>query len=592
VEDDALVAAHLGQLLLEMHHEVAGVAARGEDAVALAKTEALDLVLMDIRLRGALSGIEAAAQIRQDHDLPIIFLTAHTDPEMVAQAESTQPYAYLAKPVREQELRASVRMALHKSELDRRLRRLNQILRAVRSINQLVRQQKDPARLLQLACEILLQTRGYETVWIAGSASEASPSARAGRGQDFVEWRTTTAAAPGAHWLPPAARALETRQPSLIQDVATAAEAGPWREAALQRGLVAEASVPMLHAERCYGVLSVLASQPQTFDPDEVELLGDLAADLAFAVHSLRAETRRHQAEEQTRYQAMLLDQIRDTITATDLDGRVTYVNEAQCAALHRFREELIGTSVELFGDDPRQGATQREIIETTRSVGEWQGVVVNRPAGGQEYVLNLRTTLLRDATGRPLGMCGVGTDVTEHRRAELALQAAHERLTSIFEGARDAIIIADVRTGIILEANSAAARLLRRSKEELIGLHQTQVHPPDLREMSRQRFQARAQQPSPTPVEEEIWTAEGQRIPVEISASTITLADGRRAMVGLFRDITERKRAAQQTQAQLEELQRWHRTMRGQEDQLAELKREVNALCRRLGEPVPYPIP
>ena len=162
----------------------------------------------------------------------------------------------------------------------------------------------------------------------------------------------------------------------------------------------------------------------------------------------------------------------------------------------------------------------------------------------------------------------------------------------NIFEGARDAIIIADVRTGIILEANSAAARLLRRSKEELIGLHQTQVHPPDLREMSRQRFQARAQQPSPTPVEEEIWTAEGQRIPVEISASTITLADGRRAMVGLFRDITERKRAAQQTQAQLEELQRWHRTMRGQEDQLAELKREVNALCRRLGEPVPYPIP
>jgi len=307
---------------------------------------------------------------------------------------------------------------------------------------------------------------------------------------------------------------------------------------------------------------------------------------------SLQEEARRNQVEEQNLYQAMLLDQIRDTITATDMEGRVTYVNEAQCAALHRFREELLGTSVELFGDDPLEGASQREIIETTRAAGEWHGVVVNRTPGGERLVINLRTTLLRDATGRAIGMCGIGTDVTEHRRAEEALRAAHEQLTSIFEGARDAIVIADIQTGIILEVNQAAARLLHRSKEELIGLHQTQMHPPELRELSRKRFQTRANQPSPDPVEGEIWTSDAQRIPVEISASAITLADGRRAMVGLFRDITERKRTEHQTQVQLEELRRWHQTMRGREDELAEIKREVNALCRRLGEPIPYPIP
>jgi DNA-binding NarL/FixJ family response regulator len=110
--------------------------ARGEDAIRAAAELAPDLVLMDITLGGAMSGVEAAGEIRAAHGIPVVFLTAHADAETLERAKRAEPYGYLAKPCGADTLLTTIEMALAKGEADR-LRR-----RAEARLEQVLEQQK------------------------------------------------------------------------------------------------------------------------------------------------------------------------------------------------------------------------------------------------------------------------------------------------------------------------------------------------------------------------------------------------------------------------------------------------------------------
>ncbi len=135
------------------------------------------------------------------------------------------------------------------------------------------------------------------------------------------------------------------------------------------------------------------------------------------------SETRK--AEDDLRFQAMILDQIEDRVTATDLDGRITYVNDAECRTLKRSRDELIGQSVELYGEDTSRGAAQRDIIEATRANGAWRGEVVNYAKDGTESILDCRSRVIYDRDETPVGMCGISTDITRQKHLEQRLLKA-----------------------------------------------------------------------------------------------------------------------------------------------------------------------
>ncbi len=124
-------------------------------------------------------------------------------------------------------------------------------------------------------------------------------------------------------------------------------------------------------------------------------------------------------AEEELRLKSLVLDQINDMVTVTDLDGFITYVNDAEVRSLGRPRSELLGQSVRSYGQKEGQGGTQQEIIERTREQGSWRGEIVNYSADGREILLDCRVQLVRDEQGRPLAMCGIATDISANRRAE-----------------------------------------------------------------------------------------------------------------------------------------------------------------------------
>ncbi|MBM3285122.1 MAG: diguanylate cyclase [Candidatus Aminicenantes bacterium] len=122
VEDEGLVAQDIENMIRNVGYEICGVVTSGEEAVAVAAETDPDLILMDIILKGGMDGVEAAEKIRERFNIPVIYLTAHTDEITLERAKLTEPLGYSLKPVEQKELLTVIEMALYKHQMERRLR--------------------------------------------------------------------------------------------------------------------------------------------------------------------------------------------------------------------------------------------------------------------------------------------------------------------------------------------------------------------------------------------------------------------------------------------------------------------------------------
>ncbi len=131
VEDEPFVADYLQLTLGDLGYAVAAVVDTGEEAVRVVIEQSPDLVLMDVVLAGEMDGIAAAELIHQHLDIPVIFLTAHSNADFLKRAKITQPFAYLMKPLKESELRLTLELALQRHELESRLVTREKLLQGI-----------------------------------------------------------------------------------------------------------------------------------------------------------------------------------------------------------------------------------------------------------------------------------------------------------------------------------------------------------------------------------------------------------------------------------------------------------------------------
>jgi len=120
VEDELIVAEDLRRRLKAMGYDVKGVVTTGEDAIRQVGETQPDLVVMDISLRGDMDGVEAAQRIRQQFGTPVVYITGHGDPDTLQRAQSTPGFAFVLKPVDDQEMQYVVEMALKREGSSRR----------------------------------------------------------------------------------------------------------------------------------------------------------------------------------------------------------------------------------------------------------------------------------------------------------------------------------------------------------------------------------------------------------------------------------------------------------------------------------------
>lgn len=123
VEDESIVAKDIQNNLIKLGYAVLGIANNGKDAIDQIKDLNPDAVLMDIMIKGDLTGIEVAEQIKKFVNVPVIFLTAYADESTLSRAKVTEPYGYILKPFKEIDLHSTIEMAVYKHQRDAALQK-------------------------------------------------------------------------------------------------------------------------------------------------------------------------------------------------------------------------------------------------------------------------------------------------------------------------------------------------------------------------------------------------------------------------------------------------------------------------------------
>jgi len=291
VEDEAIVARDIRLQLEELGYEPVGHATRGEEAIVLAGELKPDLVLMDIRLVGAMDGIAAAQAIRMQFGLAVVFLTAFAEDETLARAKLAEPLGYILKPFSERELRTVLSIALYKSKTEAKLHRVSQLYAALTACNQAIVRSTSEADLLPQICRDAVTFGGMKMAWV-GLVQEASgwvkPVASFGDGDGYLADIRITVDAADPLGVGPTGTAVREGQPFWCQDFLAEPRTAAWHERGVRAGWAASAALPLRRGGVVVGSLTVYAAEVNAFDEDIRKLLLEMADDISFALESYR----------------------------------------------------------------------------------------------------------------------------------------------------------------------------------------------------------------------------------------------------------------------------------------------------------------
>ncbi len=132
---------------------------------------------------------------------------------------------------------------------------------------------------------------------------------------------------------------------------------------------------------------------------------------------------------EKLRFETLILDQIYDNVKVVDLNGIITYVNKAECEMMGCSREDLIGKHVSVYGDVSLEGEPGTSIFDHVLKKGSWRGEVYKFNKQGKKIYLDNRIRLIYEDDGKPSGMCGISTDITEKKNADEKLKKTEAEL-------------------------------------------------------------------------------------------------------------------------------------------------------------------
>ncbi|WP_227355774.1 bacterio-opsin activator domain-containing protein [Haladaptatus salinisoli] len=235
-----------------------------------------------------------------------------------------------------------------------------------------------------------------------------------------------------------------------------------------------------------------------------------------------------------------------DGLLTLDDTATICFANEAASDIFGYDIDELVGRSVDdLFPEQYRDEylAELHQYMHDAETVVEHTDLErVGRCKDGTDVPLSFS---LREHAYRDQSLyTAVLRDISDQKRQREQLNAAREKYQTLVEAAPDAIFVADAETGVIQEANHAAAELLGKPTDEIEGMHQIDLHPSEEADRYEQLFRGHRQRGGLFAQNDDlkVVTADGQHIPVAINSNVTTLQD-RRVIQGIFRDISDQKR-------------------------------------------------
>jgi PAS domain S-box-containing protein len=268
--------------------------------------------------------------------------------------------------------------------------------------------------------------------------------------------------------------------------------------------------------------------------------------------------TDRVEAEEALRQNHALLSAIMDAsvdlIYVKDLEGRYVHMNQAGALALGIPVQDVIGSDDRaLWGCELADSC--RDSDRRTIDSGETTTVEESGKVGGKTAYYLTTKAPYRDPEGRIIGVIGVSRDITERKQAEEALRASEERFAKAFQASLHPVVISEVDSGRVVDANDAAYQMFGYRKEEVMGLTTLQIGLWHSEEERARYLEVLKRQGAVRNVEVQLRSKHGAVRQCLLSSELIML-NGKQCSVTVGDDITERKRAE-------EELRRSHRFIR-----------------------------
>jgi PAS domain S-box-containing protein len=370
------------------------------------------------------------------------------------------------KPTHE-ELEQRVR-ELEKGVGNERVEHLNRVLRAIRNINQLISKERDRDRLVQGACDTLIEARGYHSVWIAllDESRKLATTAKAGLGKDFVAMVERM-----KHGELTACGRRALSEPGVVttKDPGSACTDCPL---SASHGGVGALTVRLEHRGRVYGLLSASIPSHLVGDEEERSLLREVAGDIAFALHDIGQEETRKQAEKELQESEK---RVKDIFVASPvgiglvIDRRLGWANEAMYRMVGYDRDCLLGESARvLYADQDAYDRAGRELYSGISRSGFGQVETRWVRKDGTAFDCILQACCI-DPSDRSRGEIVAAVDISPLKGAQEALRESESQKRAILDASIDRIRLVD-RDLRIIWANKTTTRELGITPEELIG--------------------------------------------------------------------------------------------------------------------------
>lgn len=366
------------------------------------------------------------------------------------------------------------------------LERMTRARRVMAECNRVLIHAADETGMLESMCRIVVESGGYKMAWVGIATGDFMRpihiAAHAGFGDDVP--MTGPAWSADGRYRGFMLEVITTGEPHIARDILNDPKCLLRRPRAIQHGFQSSIALALKSEGAILGAIAMYAREADAFDAEEISLLTELAADIAYGVGNLRTRDARQQAEQAARENERrfkeFFEQAAVGMTRVSLDGALVDVNQKFCDMLGYRRDEVIGRHIRdiTHPDDYRVGAQFRARV----SQGEMKAASSEKRFIRKDgaVVWGRRSlAVARDDAGKPQYVISVVEDISERKQAEDALRASEETLRATFAQAGVGITITspDQR---YLQVNDKYCDMLGYTREELLQMSIADVLHPD----------------------------------------------------------------------------------------------------------------